>query len=97
MQHAVDVTRPGGTVVWAGNISTTIEVDEIMAVFNQLSIVGTMGVTRSGVLRSIGLIASRAVDVECLLSLKAPLSDGPAVFERLVHDRSVIKAMFVAA
>jgi L-iditol 2-dehydrogenase len=97
MQHAIDLTRPSGTIVWAGNISTTIEVDELMAVFNQLDILGTMGVTRTGVLRAIRLIADGAVDVERLLSLTAPLSDGPSVFDRMVHDRSIIKAMFLTA
>ncbi len=94
MARAVDVTKPGGTIVWAGNISETIEIDELLAVFNQLTITGIMGMTRSGVLRAIRLIADGAVDVEKILTLRAPLADGAAVFERMVSDRSIVKAVF---
>jgi L-iditol 2-dehydrogenase len=94
MGLAVDLTKPGGTIVWAGNISETIEIDELLAVFNQLTITGIMGMTRSGVLRAIRLIADGAVDVERILTLRAPLSDGLAVFQRMVTDRSIVKALF---
>jgi threonine dehydrogenase-like Zn-dependent dehydrogenase len=95
LNYAIDITRPSGTIVWAGNMQRMVELNEIKAVFNQLTIKGTMGMTRSGVLHAIRLITSGAVPVEKLLSIEAPLSEGAFIFKRMTKDRSVIKAVLI--
>jgi threonine dehydrogenase-like Zn-dependent dehydrogenase len=95
MNHAIDITRPGGTIVWAGNMQNMININQIKAVFNQLTIKGSMGTTRSLVLRTIRLIASGSVAVEKLLTIEAPLSEGASIFERMTEDRSIIKAVLI--
>jgi 2-desacetyl-2-hydroxyethyl bacteriochlorophyllide A dehydrogenase len=95
LNYAIDITRPGGDLVWAGNMEKTVEMNQLMAVFNQLNIKGTMGVTRSGVLKAIELISTGEIQVEKLLTIKAPLAEGLSVFERMTKDRSIIKAVLI--
>ena len=92
---AVNVTRPGGTLVWLGNTGRVVEIDEFKVVWNQLTIVGSVGMTRASVTRAIELIQTGAVPVERLVSLAVPLADGVAAFERTVHDMSVIKTVLL--
>jgi 2-desacetyl-2-hydroxyethyl bacteriochlorophyllide A dehydrogenase len=95
MNHAIDITRPGGTIVWAGNMQNMVNINQIKAVFNQLTIKGSMGTTRSLVLRTIRLIASGSIAVDKLLTIEAPLSEGASIFERMTEDRSIIKAVLI--
>lgn len=92
---AVNVTRPGGQLVWLGNTGRIVEIDEFKVVWNQLTIVASVGMTRASVTRAIELIESGAVPVERLVSLAVPLADGVAAFERTVHDMSVIKTVLL--
>lgn len=92
---AVNVTRAGGTLVWLGNTGRVVEIDEFKVVWNQLTIVASVGMTRASVTRAIELIESGAVPVERLVSLAVPLADGVAAFERTVHDMSVIKTVLL--
>jgi threonine dehydrogenase-like Zn-dependent dehydrogenase len=92
---AVNVTRPGGTLVWLGNTGRVVEIDEFKVVWNQLTIVASVGMTRASVTRAIELIETGAVPVERLVSLAVPLAEGVAAFERTVHDMSVIKTVLL--
>jgi 2-desacetyl-2-hydroxyethyl bacteriochlorophyllide A dehydrogenase len=92
---AIDVTRPGGTMVWLGNTGRIVEIDEFKVVWNQLTIVASVGMTRASVRRAIELIESGAIPVERLVSLAVPLADGVAAFERTVRDMSVIKTVLL--
>jgi threonine dehydrogenase-like Zn-dependent dehydrogenase len=92
---AVNVTRAGGTMVWLGNTGRIVEIDEFKVVWNQLTIVASVGMTRASVSRAIELIETGAVPVERLVSLAVPLADGVAAFERTVHDLSVIKTVLL--
>lgn len=93
--YAVDITRPGGIVVWAGNSEKTVEIDQLKAVFNQLRIQGTMGVTYAGIIKAMEVIEKGTIDVAKLLTIKAPLSEGADVFARMTTDRSIIKAILI--
>ena len=92
---AVNVTRAGGTLVWLGNSGRVVEIDEFKVVWNQLTILASVGMTRASVTRAIELIESGAVPVERLVTIAAPLAEGVAAFERTVHDMSVIKTVLV--
>jgi L-iditol 2-dehydrogenase len=92
---AVNVTRPGGTLVWLGNTSRDVQIDLFKIVWNQLTIVASVGMTRSSVTRAIELIETGAVPVERLVNLQVPLADGVAAFDRTVHDMSIIKTVLV--
>jgi L-iditol 2-dehydrogenase len=93
--NAVNVTRAGGTLVWLGNTGRVVEIDEFKVVWNQLTIVASVGMTRASVTRAIELIETGAMPVERLVSLAVPLADGVAAFERTVHDTSVIKTVLL--
>jgi L-iditol 2-dehydrogenase len=90
---AVDVTRAGGTIVCLGNTARKIDFALFKVVWNQLTIVASMGMTRAHVTRAIELIETGALPVERLVNLSVPLSQSVAAFERTVHDMSVIKTM----
>jgi L-iditol 2-dehydrogenase len=92
---AVNVTRAGGTLVWLGNTGRIVEIDEFKVVWNQLTIVASVGMTRASVTRAIELIETGAIPVERLVSLAAPLAEGVAAFERTVHDMSIIKTVLL--
>ena len=92
---AVNVIRPGGTMVWLGNTGRIVEIDEFKVVWNQLTIVASVGMTRASITRAIELIETGAVPVERLVSLAVPLAEGVAAFERTVHDLSVIKTVLL--
>lgn len=93
--NAVNVTRAEGTLVWLGNSGRIVEIDEFKVVWNQLTIVASVGMTRASVTRAIELIESGAIPVERLVSLAVPLAEGVAAFERTAHDMSVIKTVLL--
>jgi L-iditol 2-dehydrogenase len=95
VQTAVNVTRPGGTLVWLGNTGRIVEIQGFKVVWNQLTIVASVGLTRASTTRAIELIETGALPVERLVSLAVPLADGVAAFERTVHDMSIIKTVLL--
>jgi threonine dehydrogenase-like Zn-dependent dehydrogenase len=95
VQTAVNVTRPGGTLVWLGNTGRIVEIQGFKVVWNQLTIVASVGLTRASTKRAIELIETGALPVERLVSLQVPLADSVAAFERTVHDMSIIKTVIV--
>ena len=92
---SVAVARAGGTLVWLGNTGRDVQIDLFKIVWNQLTIVASVGMTRASVTRAIELIESGAVPVERLVSLEAPLADGVSAFERTVHDMAIVKTVLV--
>ena len=79
---AIQSLRKGGTVVLIGNLSPRVELPLQEVVSRELSVLGSCA--SSGEYPAcIDLLARGAVDVGPLISLLAPLEDGPALFERL--------------
>ena len=95
VQTAVNVTRPGGTLVWLGNTGRIVEIQGFKVVWNQLTIVASVGLTRASTTRAIELIETGALPVERLVTLAVPLAEGVAAFERTVHDMSIIKTVLL--
>jgi len=79
---ATQSVRKGGAVVLVGNLSPRIELPLQEVVTRELSLFGSCG--SSGEYPAcIDLLASGAVDVDPLVSLTAPLDEGPELFEKL--------------
>jgi L-iditol 2-dehydrogenase len=90
---AVRSLRKGGTAVLIGNLSPRVELPLQEVVTRELSLLGSCA--SSGEYPAcIDLLARGAVDVDPLVSLKAPLEDGPGLFERLYcGDKSLMKVI----
>lgn len=82
---AVENVRKGGTVVLIGNIAPTAEIPLQTVVSRQLRLQGTAA-SAGEYPRCIELLARGEVDVKPLISVIAPLEEGPQWFERL-HGR----------
>src|SRR4029077_5833576 len=79
---AIRSVRKGGTVVLIGNLSARVELPLQGGVSRELSLLGSCA--SSGEYPAcIDLLARGAVDVTSLISVTAPLEEGPAWFERL--------------
>jgi L-iditol 2-dehydrogenase len=82
LQTAIRGTRKGGTVVLIGNYKAKVDLPLQEVVTRQLSLLGSCA-SSGEYPECIALLASGAVDVTPLISLTAPLEDGPGLFERL--------------
>jgi L-iditol 2-dehydrogenase len=79
---AVRGVRKGGTVVLIGNFKAKVDLPLQEVVTRQLSLLGSCA-SSGEYPECIDLLASGAVDVRPLISLTAPLEEGPGLFERL--------------
>jgi len=82
---AIDCVRKGGTVSLVGNISPQIMLPLQKVVSRQIRLQGSCA-SAGEYQQAIELIASGTIKVDLLITAVAPLSDGPAWFERL-HAR----------
>jgi L-iditol 2-dehydrogenase len=79
---AIRGVRKGGTVVLIGNFKARVDLPLQEVVSRQLTLLGSCA-SSGEYPECIDLLASGAVDVRPLISLTAPLEDGPGLFERL--------------
>ena len=82
---AIDCVRKGGTVSLVGNISPQITLPLQKVVSRQIRLQGSCA-SAGEYQQAIDLIANGKINVDLLITAVAPLSDGPAWFERL-HAR----------
>ena len=82
LQTAIRGVRKGGTVVLIGNFKAKVDLPLQEVVTRQISLLGSCA-SSGEYPECIELMASGAVDVAPLISLTAPLEDGPGLFERL--------------
>jgi L-iditol 2-dehydrogenase len=85
IQLAIDAVKKGGTVVLIGNISPKAEIPLQAVVSRQIRLQGSAA-SAGEYPRAIEMLARGAVDVKPLISIVAPLKEGPSWFERL-HAR----------
>ncbi|HEU0107025.1 MAG TPA: galactitol-1-phosphate 5-dehydrogenase [Vicinamibacteria bacterium] len=85
IRTAVACVRKGGSVVLVGNVSPGIQLPLQAVVTGELTLLGTCA-SNGEYPRAIELLRTGAIDVRPLITLVAPLADGPAMFERL-HAR----------
>lgn len=84
VKTAISSVRKGGTVTLVGNLSPTVELPLQMVVTRQIRLQGSCA--SSGEYPAcIDLLARGAIRVQPLISAVAPLSEGPAWFERLYN------------
>src|SRR5262249_42048692 len=79
---AIGSLRRGGQVVLVGNVSPEVPLPLQAVVTRELTLLGSCA-SAGEFSRAIELIASGQIRVDPLLSAIAPLTDGPAWFERL--------------
>ena len=93
VMNAIRSLRKGGTAVLIGNLSPRVEIPLQEVVSREISVLGSCA-SNGEIPQCIDLLARGAVDVEPLISIKAPLDDGPGLFERLyAGDRSLMKVI----
>ena len=91
--NATRSLRKGGTVVLVGNLSPTVALPLQDVVSREISVLGSCA-SSGEIPECIELLASGAVDVDPIISLTAPLADGPALFERLYQgDATLMKVI----
>ena len=90
---AIRCLRKGGTVVLVGNLSPTVELPLQEVVSREISVLGSCA-SNGEIPECIDLLARGVIDVDPMISLKASLDEGPALFARLYDgDRSLMKVI----
>lgn len=82
IKTAIAATRKGGSVTLIGNVSPTVELPLQEVVTRQISLLGSCAVAGEYA-QVLELMDSGELDPMPLVSAVAPLSEGPAWFERL--------------
>jgi L-iditol 2-dehydrogenase len=82
---AIDTVRKGGRVTLVGNVSPVVTLPLQKVVARQIQLQGSCA-SAGEYPRAIELVASGAIQVKPLITAVAPLTEGPAWFERL-HAR----------
>lgn len=82
---AVAAVRKGGTVTLVGNIAAKVDLPLQAVVTRQIRLQGSAA-SAGEYAQAIELLASGRIDVRPLISMVAPLAEGPRAFERL-HAR----------
>ena len=85
IKTAVECVRKGGTVTLIGNIAPSAEIPLQIVVSRQLRLQGSAA-SSGEYPRCIDLLARGKIDLKPLISVVAPLAEGPQWFERL-HAR----------
>ena len=90
---AIRSLRKGGATVLVGNLSPRVELPLQEVVSREIDVLGSCA-SSGEIPESIDLLARGAVDVEPIISLKAPLDEGPALFDRLYRgDATLMKVI----
>lgn len=82
VETAIESVRRGGTVTLVGNLAPRVEIPLQSVVTRQLRLLGSCA-SAGEYPECIALMQSGAIKVDSLISAVAPLSEGPAWFQRL--------------
>jgi L-iditol 2-dehydrogenase len=85
VKAAIESVRKGGTVVLIGNVAPQVEIPLQTVVSREIRLQGSAA-SSGEYPRCIDMLARGAVDLKPLISIVAPLQEGPQWFERL-HAR----------
>ena len=92
---AVASVRKGGAVVLVGNVSPAVGLPLQAVVTRQISIHGSCA-SCGEYPQCLDMIASSVIDVDSLISAKAPLSDGASWFKRLYdREKKLMKVILI--
>ena len=90
---AIRSVRKGGTVVVIGNLAPNVELPLQSMVTREVSVLGSCG-SNGEIPECIDLLARGVIDVDPIISLTAPLDEGPQLFARLYDgDKSLMKVI----
>jgi L-iditol 2-dehydrogenase len=90
---AIRSLRKGGTIVLVGNLSPTVDLPLQEVVSREISVLGSCA-SSGEIPECIDLLARGVVDVDPIISLKAPLDEGPELFARLYGgDKTLMKVI----
>jgi len=93
VETSIGVVRKGGTAVLVGNLSPRVELPLRVVVSREISVLGSCA-SNGEIPESIDLLARGVVNVDPIISLKAPLDDAPDLFARLYRgDPSLMKVV----
>jgi (R,R)-butanediol dehydrogenase/meso-butanediol dehydrogenase/diacetyl reductase/L-iditol 2-dehydrogenase len=84
IQTALAIVRKGGSVTLIGNVSPKIELPLQSVVSRQISLFGSCAIAGEYPI-VLDLIARKKINVESLISKKAPLSEGQIWFDKLYN------------
>jgi L-iditol 2-dehydrogenase len=90
---AIRSLRKGGSVVLVGNLSPNVDLPLQEVVSREISVLGSCA-SSGEIPECIELLARGVVDVDSIISLKAPLDEGPELFARLYGgDKTLMKVI----
>ena len=93
VQTSIRCLRKGGTAVLIGNLSPKVELPLQEVVSREISVLGSCA-SNGEIPQCIELLASGTVNVDPLVSLRAPLDAAPGLFERLyAGDKNLMKVI----
>ncbi len=93
IQTAIESVRKGGHVTLVGNISPKVEIPLQAVVSRELTLHGSCA-SRGEYPECIDLMNRGLIQVEPLISLKAPLDEGPTLFQKLyAGDSGLMKVI----
>jgi 2-desacetyl-2-hydroxyethyl bacteriochlorophyllide A dehydrogenase len=85
-QEALDLCRPGGTVVLLGMAKERSEINFTAGIRNELRVLMSFGYTKKDFVRSLDLLAAGAVDLGPWTA-QMTLEEGQRAFERMTGSR----------
>jgi (R,R)-butanediol dehydrogenase/meso-butanediol dehydrogenase/diacetyl reductase/L-iditol 2-dehydrogenase len=95
IETAVSIVRKGGSVTLIGNVSPRIEIPLQAVVSRQISLLGSCAIAGEYPI-ALDLIARKKIDVDSLISKKAPLSEGQLWFDKLYkREDNLLKVVLI--
>ncbi|MDR2784720.1 MAG: galactitol-1-phosphate 5-dehydrogenase [Treponema sp.] len=95
VQTALAIVRKGGSVTLIGNVSPKIELPLQSVVTRQISLFGSCAIAGEYPI-VLDLMARKKIDVESLISKKAPLSEGQIWFDKLYNrEDNLLKVVLI--
>jgi L-iditol 2-dehydrogenase len=93
IQTAIDCVRKGGTVTLIGNVSPKIELPLQAVVTREIRVQGSCA-SSNDYAACVELLASGAVNVDPIITARAPLEEGSNWFDRLYsHEPNLLKVI----
>jgi len=96
-RQSIDLAKIRGRIVWIGNSAKMVEIDMQKVVTTELNIQGSYGFTTETFKETLALMNAGKLRAERIISMKQPLSEGAAVFEKMLREKDrYIKAILVS-
>lgn len=94
VNSAIDLVKPGGTIVLAGVSMLPIEVNSLNVVMKELTVLGAIGYTKGEFATCIDLISNKQIDVLKFIDDIVPLEGVQGAYERLTSGKdSAVKIL----